>query len=128
MSTEPESASTWSLVWAVKLRGSPGTGEIRNSGRLRRVGRRPSSHRRERLAVSGDEPVTITLTATGAEGVVARFITDEGQVFLNPLPAGGPATVSWTTRPRLSSYVRAEIRRPQTNEMVALTNPIFLGR
>jgi hypothetical protein len=43
------------------------------------------------------------------------------------LPAAGPGTVSWTTTPQNSRYVRAELRRPD-NTMVALTNPIFLGR
>jgi hypothetical protein len=58
------------------------------------------------------------------------LITDEGVRVSLPLPAAGPVT--WTTTPRNSRYVRAEVRRavptattPDT--MVALTNPIFLG-
>jgi hypothetical protein len=35
--------------------------------------------------------------------------------------------VTWTTTPRNSRYVRAEVRRAD-GTMVALTNPIFLGR
>jgi len=35
--------------------------------------------------------------------------------------------VTWTTTPRNARYVRAEIRLAD-NTMVALTNPIFLGR
>jgi len=41
--------------------------------------------------------------------------------------------VSWTTTARNSRYLRAEVRRPVAtattgDTMVALTNPIFLGR
>jgi hypothetical protein len=41
--------------------------------------------------------------------------------------------VSWVTTPQNSRYVRAEVRRPVRTDttadtMVALTNPIFLGR
>ena len=49
------------------------------------------------------------------------------------LPAERTGTVTWTTTPRNSRYVRAEVRRQQptpttADTMVALTNPIFLGR
>jgi hypothetical protein len=41
--------------------------------------------------------------------------------------------VTWPTRPRVSRFVRAEVRRLQNDlaipaTMVAFTNPIFLGR
>jgi hypothetical protein len=41
--------------------------------------------------------------------------------------------VTWQTTPQNSRYVRAELRRPvptstTADTMVALTNPIFLGR
>jgi hypothetical protein len=87
----------------------------------------------ERLPVDDDAPVTVTLTVDGAPGCAARIITDQGQRLLTPLPATGTGTVSWTTTPRNAAYVRAEVRRPQptattADTMVALTNPIFLGR
>ncbi|GAA1894011.1 CehA/McbA family metallohydrolase [Asanoa iriomotensis] len=86
----------------------------------------------ERLDVDDDTPVTVDLTVSGTPGCVARIVTDQGQRLLAPLPADGQGTVSWTTTPRNSRYVRAEIRRPQptattADTMVALTNPIFLG-
>jgi hypothetical protein len=56
---------------------------------------------------------------------VVRLVSDQGQRMTTALPATG--AVSWGTTPRNSRYVRAEIRRP-TGDMVALTNPIFLGR
>lgn len=87
----------------------------------------------ERLDVSDDSSVTLTLNVTGAPGCAARFVTDQGQRTATVLPASGPGTLSWTTTPRNSRYVRAEVRRLQptattADTMVALTNPIFLGR
>jgi hypothetical protein len=87
----------------------------------------------QRLAVPDDSPVAVALTVDGAPGCVARIVSDQGQRLVSPLPSTGPATVCWTTTPRNSSYVRAEVRRPQPtattpDTMVALTNPIFLGR
>jgi hypothetical protein len=87
----------------------------------------------ERLAVGDDTPVTVTLTVAGAPGGIVRLITDQGLRSSQPLPTDGPGTISWSTTPRNSRYVRAEVRRPQPtpttpDTMVALTNPIFLGR
>jgi hypothetical protein len=87
----------------------------------------------ERLSVDDDEPVTITLTVDGSPGCAARIVTDQGQRLLTALPSTGPGVISWTTTPRNSRYVRAEVRRPQpgsttADTMCALTNPIFLGR
>jgi hypothetical protein len=87
----------------------------------------------ERLAVDDGTQVTVTLTVDGAPGCAARLITDQGQKLLTRLPASGPATVSWHTTAQNSRYARAEVRRPQptattADTMVALTNPIFLGR
>ncbi len=77
--------------------------------------------------------MTVTLDVTGAPGAVVILFTDEGQVFQTVLPTTGSGAVTWTTRARVSRYVRAEVRRLQDNPalpttMVALTNPIFLGR
>ncbi|MEU7905101.1 CehA/McbA family metallohydrolase [Actinoplanes sp. NPDC049118] len=87
----------------------------------------------ERLAVGDDTPVTVTLAVTGAPGGIVRLITDQGLRSAVTLPAAGPGTVTWNTTPQNSRYVRAEVRRPQptpstADTMVALTNPIFLGR
>ncbi len=87
----------------------------------------------ERLEVDDAEQVTVDLRVTGAEGCIVRLFTDEGQVLETTLPASGSGSVSWTTTPRVSRYARAEIRRTQQNAplpttMVALINPIFLGR
>jgi hypothetical protein len=86
----------------------------------------------DRLPVADSTLVTATLTAAGAPGTVVRMITDEGQLQVTPLPAAGAGTVTFTTRPGQSAYVRAELRRPDPTgatpgTMVALTNPIFLG-
>jgi hypothetical protein len=69
----------------------------------------------------------------GAPGCAARLVTDQGQRLLAPLPGADPVTVSWRSTARSSRYVRAEVRRPRptattSDTMVALTNPIFLGR
>jgi hypothetical protein len=81
----------------------------------------------ERLAVADDALATLTLTVSGAPGSAVRLISDQGQRVLVPLPANGTGSVTWTTTPRNARYVRAEVRRAD-NSMVALTNPIFLGR
>jgi hypothetical protein len=87
----------------------------------------------QRLEADEDQLVTVTLTVDGAPGNAVRLISDQGQRVLTPLPASGPGTVTWTTTPRNARYVRAEVRRAQptpttADTMVALTNPIFLGR
>jgi len=87
----------------------------------------------ERLAVDDDATVTVTLTVDGAPGTGVRIVTDQGQRAVAPLPANGSGTVTWVTTPQNSRYVRAEVRRPVPTDttadtMVALTNPIFLGR
>jgi hypothetical protein len=60
-------------------------------------------------------------------------VTDQGQRTAAPLPTSGTGTVTWHTTPQNSRYVRTELRRPvptstTADTMVALTNPIFLGR
>jgi hypothetical protein len=87
----------------------------------------------QRLEVADDAEVTVTLTVDGAPGATVRLITDQGQRTGTTLPTSGPGTFSRATTPRNSRYVRAEVRRPQPTSttpdtMVALTNPIFLGR
>ena len=51
------------------------------------------------------------------------------------VPDSGTVTVTWTTYPRYSRWVRLEVRRPSggpntttPNAMVAMTNPIFVGK
>jgi hypothetical protein len=87
----------------------------------------------ERLPVPDGALVTVEVTAKAVPGCAVRLYTDEGKVLDQPLPADDAGTVSWTTTPQVSGYVRAEIRRPDPTfgplgAMVALTNPIFLGR
>ena len=87
----------------------------------------------ERLEVDDDAPVTVTVTVDGAPGTAVRLVSDQGQRTAAPLPASGTGTVTWQTTPQNSRYVRAELRRPvptatTADTMVALTNPIFLGR
>ena len=93
----------------------------------------PSAGIGERLAVEPGTRASVRLEARGAEGCVARLCTDLGTVLEAPLGGDGRAVVTWTTTPRASAYVRAEVRRPgpaptAAGAMVALTNPIFLGR
>jgi hypothetical protein len=86
----------------------------------------------ERLAVAPGAQVTVSLTVSGVPSGLVRFVTDEGQVFAQFLTPDGAGTVTWTTTPQVSAYVRAEVRRldPSTplGVMVAMTNPVFLGR
>lgn len=74
----------------------------------------------ESLGAGPADEVTVSLEVEGVrEGAVGLF-TDQGQVLEQPV---GPVT--WQTRPRVSPYVRAEVRHPD-GSMAALTNPIFL--
>lgn len=71
-------------------------------------------------------PVTVRLRVQGAPGTVATFRTEEGVMKTTPV-SDGDETVTYTTRARNSEYVRVEVRKPD-GTMVALTNPIFVGR
>jgi hypothetical protein len=87
----------------------------------------------ERLAVGPDQQVSVRLEVDGAAGHVARLSSDQGPALEARLPDTGPAVVEWTTTARGSAYVRAEVRRPEAtattpDTMVALTNPVLLGR
>lgn len=80
----------------------------------------------ERLPSGPGSPVEVSLRVQGAPGAVATFHTRDGVVKTAPIP-DGDQTVTFRTRARDSRYVRAEVRRPD-GAMVALTNPIFVGR
>jgi hypothetical protein len=87
----------------------------------------------ERLEAEPGTPLTVRLEAHSVAGCVARLITDLGAILEAPAGPDGSLLVSWTTTPRASAYVRAELRRPGPaptpgGAMVALTNPVFLGR
>jgi hypothetical protein len=75
----------------------------------------------ERLGAGPGDQVTVSVRTEGVPAGVIRLFTDEGQIFEGPV---GAAT--WVTTPRVSPYVRAEVRHPD-GSMAALTNPIFLG-
>ena len=96
----------------------------------------------ELLTLPADAPVDVRLAVSGVPGGTVRFITDEGQLHQESLPAGGSATVVWRTTAALACYVRAEVRHPLPDgtpgtgnsmgpalpwgPMAALTNPVLL--
>jgi hypothetical protein len=96
-----------------------------------------------RLPADPATQVTVSFTVAGVPNGVTRLITDEGQTVQTSLPAGGSGTLTWTTTPQLSAYVRGEVRHPladgtpgngtamgttpQLGPMAALTNPVWLG-
>ncbi|MGW6917805.1 CehA/McbA family metallohydrolase [Kitasatospora sp. NPDC054939] len=98
----------------------------------------------ERLAVPADAPVDVRLAVSGVPGGTVRFLTDQGQLHQESLPADGTGTAVWRTTASLASYVRAEVRRPRPDgspgrgnamgpdlpwgPMAAMTNPILLDR
>jgi hypothetical protein len=98
----------------------------------------------ETLTARADAPVDVRLEVAGVPNGTVRFITDEGQMHQESLPASGTGTVVWRTTPSLAAYVRAEVRHPMADgspgkgntmgpalvwgPMAALTNPIFLRR
>ncbi|MEV4437540.1 CehA/McbA family metallohydrolase [Streptomyces sp. NPDC049577] len=80
----------------------------------------------DRLRAAPDAAVTARLEVSGVpKDCTASFITDQGRLFTAPLPAGG--RLEWRTTPSYAAYVRAEVRKPD-GAMVALTNPVFLGK
>jgi hypothetical protein len=82
-----------------------------------------------RLNAGIGTPVDLQLTVSGAPGTTVSFLDQLGPEHTETVPDSGTATVKWTTYPRYSRWVRAEVRRPSTaNSMVAMTNPIFLGQ
>ena len=82
-----------------------------------------------RLNVGTGTPVDVRLTLTGAPGTTVSFLDQLGPEHTETVPDSGTATVTWTTYPRYSRWIRAEVRRPSSaNAMVAMTNPIFLGQ
>ncbi len=111
-------------LWIAESAGVDLSMAARADGRTAGIG--------ERLPVAADEPVLVRLEVRGAPGNLVRLYTDHGQVLERRLAEEGPDVVTWTTTPRDSAFVRAEVRRwapaPATFEaMVALTNPVFLG-
>lgn len=80
----------------------------------------------ERVGSGPGTPVTVSLRVQGAPGTVATFHTEDGVAKTAPIP-DGDETVTYTTRAKNTGYVRAEVRRPD-GTMVAITNPIFMGR
>jgi hypothetical protein len=87
-----------------------------------------------RVAVDTGTQVTATAIVGGAPGTAVSILDQLGVEHTETVPASGSATVTWTTYPRYSRWLRVEVRRPSgginttvPNAMVAMTNPIFLG-
>src|SRR5882724_3332025 len=87
-----------------------------------------------RLDVDTGTPVTAVVTVGGVPGTTVAIMDQLGVEHSEVVPDSGQATVSWTTYPRYSRWLRVEVRRPAggvnttvPNAMVAMTNPIFLG-
>nr|WP_245633886.1 CehA/McbA family metallohydrolase [Amycolatopsis jejuensis] len=87
-----------------------------------------------RLPAGTGTPVTVRAEVRGAPGTTVTFLDQLGPEHSEPVPASGAVTVTWTTYPRYSRWVRVEVRHPPTtpatptpNAMVAMSNPIFLG-
>ena len=85
-----------------------------------------------RLEAPPGQAVTVRLEVAGAAGCLARLCTDTGPVLEARLGAGRREPIEWATTAAAAAWVRAEVRRPAPagdgpGEMVALTNPVFLG-
>jgi hypothetical protein len=65
-------------------------------------------------------PVTVHVEVDGAPGTQTRVLNQTGVVHT------GAGSVDYTTSPADSDWVRVEVRRGE--QMVALTNPVFLRR
>ncbi|MFG1645663.1 CehA/McbA family metallohydrolase [Amycolatopsis sp. NPDC049252] len=88
----------------------------------------------DRLPVGIGTPVTVGAAVGGVPGTTVTFLDQLGPEHTETIGDSGTATVTWTTYPRYSRWVRVEVRRPSggpnttmPNAMVAMSNPIFLG-
>lgn len=93
----------------------------------------------DHLGAAPEDLVDVVLDATGVAGCVAQVRGPAGVIAGGFADESGRVTVSVAVAAGDASYVRAEIRRPNSelnspvvdtpaSRMVALTNPIFLGR
>ncbi|WP_435744433.1 CehA/McbA family metallohydrolase [Nocardioides sp. SYSU DS0663] len=101
----------------------------------------------DRTASCGDalgagpaEPVDVRLEVTGVPGCLAQLVGPLGPLAGAVADGSGAATLSATVAPALAPFVRAEVRRLDGEPvldplrgvpglaMVALTNPVWLGR
>ncbi|MEA5363074.1 CehA/McbA family metallohydrolase [Amycolatopsis sp., V23-08] len=88
----------------------------------------------DRLPAGIGTPVTVSAAVGGVPGTTVTFLDQLGPEHTETIGDSGAATVTWTTYPRYSRWVRVEVRRPSggpnttmPNAMVAMSNPIFLG-
>jgi hypothetical protein len=88
----------------------------------------------DRLPAGTGTAFEVTAVVAGVPGTTVSILDQLGVEHTETVPASGAATVSWTTFPRYTRWVRAEVRRPSgginttvPNAMVAMTNPLFLG-
>ena len=74
--------------------------------------------------------VVVELAVSGAPGTTTTIIDQTGPVATGTVDASGHGTLTWTTRSRYSTFVRAEVRRAPTvgaaGAMVAMTNPVYV--
>ncbi|MGW4396527.1 CehA/McbA family metallohydrolase [Amycolatopsis nivea] len=87
-----------------------------------------------RLVAGIGTPIEVRAVVHGVPGTTVTFLDQLGPEHSETVPESGAATVTWTTYPRYSRWVRVEVRRPSggpktttPNAMVAMSNPIFLG-
>ncbi|HZP50149.1 CehA/McbA family metallohydrolase [Actinocrinis sp.] len=87
-----------------------------------------------RLTADTGTAVTAQVTVSGVPGTTVAILDQLGVEASADVPDSGQATLSWTTYPRYSRYLRAEVRRASgginttvPNAMVAMTNPIYIG-
>lgn len=80
----------------------------------------------ERLAGHAGEAVRVRLRVAGAQGALATLHARDGAALAAPLGPGASTELEWETSVGATPWVRAEVRHPG-GELVALTNPIWLG-
>src|SRR5690606_32690668 len=85
----------------------------------------------ERLPVDIGDPVTVEVRVSGVPETTVSILDQSGPRVSADVPADGARTLTWTTYPRHTQWVRVEVRRASgglnsttPNAMVAMTNPI----
>ena len=92
----------------------------------------------DHLGATAEDTVTVTLTASGVPGSLARILGPAGVLGFGLADEAGALTVTAEVPVAANPFVRAEVGRPKgdvvspvegtpIDKMAALTNPIFLG-
>ncbi|WP_310397653.1 CehA/McbA family metallohydrolase [Hymenobacter sp.] len=80
----------------------------------------------ERLFAAAGQTIQLAFSLVNAPAAVVTLCGDQGVIATENVVSAKPAGLRWTVKAGSTKYLRVEVRTPR-GEMVALTNPIWLG-